>query len=173
MGVTPSLNKRLYALSLVLSCLCTLFTTTANAQSPVPLADIEVKLHKLPEDLYARLELLESLQKALSTAPNTAPKGYLQALKGLNLYLLANAQSERGANAIDYWAFSNEVVEPLQNQAKAAFDKALSDPGLLPVTKAWSHYYRGLLNHEFAEEKALMDFKAACALGYALACQQQ
>lgn len=140
------------------------------------LIQLETQLQKLPTDLYERLELLDRLQKKLNTAEvsSTDANGHMKALQGLLLFHQAIAQSERGASAIDYWAFMLDVVEPLQARAKDAFDAALADDETLtPTVKAWSHYYRGLLTAEYAEAAAQADFKAACALGYALACAQK
>lgn len=163
---------RVYGIAL--ACVCLLLSLPATAQNlDTAWVKLELKLNQLPQDLYERLDSLESLQKALASAPNTAPKGYINALSGLTFFHLANAQSERGANAVDYWAFHSEVVGPLESQAKKAFDAALADPGLLPVTRAWTHYHRGLLTYEFAEADARADFKAACALGHALACAEK
>lgn len=136
------------------------------------LTSLEKELSKLPENVYERLEAIESIQKRLKTLEK-APEintGHWQALQGLSLYHLANTRNEMGASAVDYWAYVIDVVEPLQHQAKLAFDEALKQTNTPQTIKAWSYFYRGELQFEYAEDAARQDFAKACELGYTQAC---
>lgn len=136
------------------------------------LLKLEKQLSSLSEDVYERLDQLEALQAQLKALEKASEinTGYRLALQGLTLYHLANTRNEMGASAVDYWAYVIEVVEPLQHQAKQIFDQALSHADTPQTVKAWSYFYRGELQFEYAEDAARQDFAKACELGYTQAC---
>ena len=139
---------------------------------PVEPSTVEKSLETLPEDVYERLDALEKHQLWLESLEEKEPSNaYVQALLGLTFFQLAQTRNELGANAIDYWAYVSDVVEPLHSEAKRHFDAAIASPELLKAVRAWSHYYRGVLTDEYDSEATQSDYKKACELGYTKACQ--
>lgn len=180
MGYIFSLGRRLI--------LCTLSSLilgvtmqqpqSSFAKAPGPPLEpraLETVLETLPQDVpdvYERLEIIEKYLVWLEDLAKKNPQNaYVQALLGLSFMQLADIRNELGANAIDYWAYVSDVVDPLQSKAKTHFDAALASPDLLKDIRAWSHYYRGLLTDEYDPEATQSDYKKACELGYTKACQ--
>lgn len=124
------------------------------------------------DDVYERLDILEKYTVWLKDLEKKNPQNaYIQALLGLNYSHLAEIRTELGVNAIDYWAYISEVVDPLKYTAKQHLDTALSAPDLEQSVRAWSHYYRGTLTEEYDADATESDYTRACELGYTKACK--
>ena len=116
-------------------------------------------------------EKLESQLNGYIKVHSDHPQALLLRAK-LKLTLVA-IQSERGAAAIDYWAFISDVVDPIRYAALADLQSVLkhtSDTKLIAET----HYF--LAQYYFAADEAdqaLIDqeLKTACDGGYQKACQ--
>lgn len=124
------------------------------------------------KDPYFRLDLAEALVEGLQQAPEQDLKAQL--LLGRAHLSLAVIREELGANAINFYAYIADVVDPIRYQAYEYLTQVIQksqDKSL----KAQAHFYRAAyfeILDEVDSEAINKELKMACQLAYQPACQK-
>lgn len=120
------------------------------------------------EFVFTRLELYEQAERDLNTAlKHHRNQTDVLLLRGQLYQQLANAKSEAGAGAVNYWEYVAREVEPLTQKSQADFQRLIA----LHKHEGPAHYFLAELLSESLSEAALKThLTKACKLKYQPAC---